>query len=353
MNCEFWRGRRVFVTGHTGFKGGWLVTWLRHMGADVTGYALPAATVPSLFEAAEVGQAVRSLVGDVRDAEALRRALHESGAEIVFHLAAQPLVRASYLDPAGTYATNVMGTVHLLEAIRTAGVVRAAIIVTSDKCYENRGSARPFRETDRLGGTDPYSNSKACAELVTSAYRESYFAGADAVAVATVRAGNVIGGGDWAADRLVPDVLRAFAEGKPAVIRQPSAVRPWQHVLEPLRGYVMLAEALASRTTVAGAWNFGPDHEDFRSVQWVADGLASRWGGGASWTEDPRAHPPEAMTLRLDSSQARADLGWKPQLSLETALDWTIEWQQAWLGLGRAAPEITLRQIARYERCVA
>lgn len=349
MVAEFWPGRRVFVTGHTGFKGGWLATWLHRMGADVTGYALAPATTPNLFEAAGVGRRIRSVLGDVRDAEALRGALHASRAEIVFHLAAQPLVRASYVDPAGTYATNVMGTVHLLEAVRTAGTVRAAVIVTSDKCYDNREEPRPFREGDRLGGRDPYSNSKACAELVTGAYRASFFSQADAAGVATVRAGNVIGGGDWADDRLVPDVLRAFAQGEPAVIRHPSAIRPWQHVLDPLCGYLLLAERLACRSIAGDAWNFGPDDADARSVECVADGLASRWGNGASWTIDPRTQPHEAMMLRLDSSRARAELGWKPRLSLETALDWTIDWHRQWRGAGGDAQEIMVRQIEHYE----
>jgi CDP-glucose 4,6-dehydratase len=349
MNPDFWNGRRVFVTGHTGFKGGWLVLWLRRVGADVTGFALAPATDPSLFEAARTGDGIRSVIADVRDPAAVGAALHESGAEIVFHLAAQSLVRASYLDPAGTYATNVMGTVHVLEAIRTAGSVRAAVIVTSDKCYENREWPWPYREADRLGGRDPYSNSKACAELVTSAYRSSFFSGGGAAKVATVRAGNVIGGGDWAKDRLVPDLLRAFAAGEQAVIRNPEAVRPWQHVLEPLHGYILLAEALLSRSALADSWNFGPHDADVREVRWVADHLASRWGDGASWTADAGTHPHEARTLRLDSSRARAELGWVPRLSLETALDWVIEWQRAWLGAPGEAREITLRQMARYE----
>jgi CDP-glucose 4,6-dehydratase len=353
MRAEFWRGRRVFVTGHTGFKGGWLVIWLRRMGADVTGYALAPVTEPSLFTVARVSDGIRSVIGDVRDSAAVRDALHESGAEILFHFAAQSLVRASYLDPAGTYATNVLGTAHVLDAMRTARSVRAAVIVTSDKCYENREWVWPYRETDPLGGKDPYSNSKACAELVTAAFRSSFFSGPDSAAVATVRAGNVIGGGDWAHDRLVPDLLRAFQIGQPAVIRNPAAIRPWQHVVEPLHGYILLGEALLSGDHVAESWNFGPGDADVRPVRWVADGLASRWGAGASWTDDPSAHPHEAMTLRLDSSRAHAQLGWMPRLSLETALDWTIEWHREWLSAPHRAREVTVRQITQYEACVA
>ncbi len=348
MNPEFWHHRRVFVTGHTGFKGGWLVTWLRRLGADVTGYALPPSTSPSLFEAAIVHDGIRSVIDDVRDPVAVKAALRASDAEIVFHLAAQPLVRMSYDDPAGTYATNVMGTVHVLDAIRTARSVRAAIVVTSDKCYEPGEDTAPFREDDRLGGRDPYSSSKACGELVTAAYRASYFGSPESPALATVRAGNVIGGGDWAADRLVPDLLRAFGEGKPAMIRHPSAIRPWQHVLDPLHGYLLLAEALHARQPVGDAWNFGPDETDVQPVRWVADRLAEQWGGGA-WIPGNGSHPHELHTLRLDSSRARASLGWKPALSLATAIDWTIEWQRAWLAAPGNGRQATLDQIARYE----
>jgi CDP-glucose 4,6-dehydratase len=349
MHPEFWRGRRVFVTGHTGFKGGWLVLWLRQSGAEVTGFALDPESVPNLFEAARVGEGIRSITGDVRDAAALGAALRESDAEVVFHLAAQALVRESYLRPADTYATNVMGTVHLLEAVRSAPAVRAAVIVTSDKCYENHEWPWPYRENDRLGGRDPYSNSKACAELVTSAYRASFFGGAAPVALATGRAGNVIGGGDWAKDRLIPDLLRAFADGAVATIRNPDAVRPWQHVLDPVHGYLMLAEALLSDGALPDAWNFGPDPVDVRPVRWVADELAARWGASASWAGDPDIHPHEALTLRLDSSRARAELGWSPRLAVRTALDWTVEWHKAWLGAPRQVRELTLRQILRYQ----
>jgi CDP-glucose 4,6-dehydratase len=320
MNREFWRGRRVFVTGHTGFKGSWLATWLASLGAHVTGYALPDR--------------------DVRDADALRGALFESDAEIVFHLAAQSLVRESYADPVGTYATNVMGTVHLLESVRAAKRVRAVVVVTSDKCYENREWLWPYREGEPLGGHDPYSSSKACQELVAAAYRRS-FGGAP---IATARAGNVIGGGDSAKDRLVPDLMRAFVRGESAAIRNPAAVRPWQHVLEPLHGYLMLAEALCGGDGFADAWNFGPYEHDVRPVGAIADALAARWGGAARWEQDPAAHPHEAMMLKLDSARARALLGWTPRLSLDTALDWIVEWHQ------HADPRAaTQQQIERYE----
>ena len=339
MNADLWRGRRVFLTGHTGFKGAWLAMWLRRLGADVTGYALAPDTTPNLFDAARVGEGMHSIVGDVRDLEALRNALTNSNAEVVFHLAAQSLVRESYARPVDTYATNVMGTVHLFEAVRATNTVKAVVVVTSDKCYENRELATPFREGEPLGGRDPYSNSKACAELVASAYRSSFFK-----QIATARAGNVIGGGDWAKDRLVPDLIRAFSRGEAAVIRNPLSIRPWQHVLEPLHGYLMLAESLL-RGEAADAWNFGPSEADVRPVQWIADALASRWGNGAKWTQDSAEHPHEASTLKLDSSRARTLLQWTPRLSLDTALDWIVEWHRDF----NAASEVTLRQIERFE----
>ncbi len=340
MNRDFWRGRRVFVTGHTGFKGSWLVTWLVRLGAQVTGYALAADQTPNLFEAARVGEDIDSRIGDVRDLESLREALAKSDAEIVFHLAAQSLVRKSYESPVDTYATNVMGTVHLLEAIRASGSVQAVVVVTSDKCYENREGARPYREDDALGGRDPYSNSKACQELVASAYRQSF----PGPAIATARAGNVIGGGDWARDRLVPDLVRAFSAKEPAVIRNPASIRPWQHVLEPLHGYLLLAEKLVNGDGFAEAWNFGPSEVDVRPVRWIADALVSRWNGGAQWTQDAGTHPHEALTLTLDSTRARTVLGWTPRLSLDESLDWIVEWHRA-----SDARAITLQQIERYE----
>lgn len=332
MNPDFWRGRRVFVTGHTGFKGSWLVTWLSRLGAQVTGYALATE---------RACEGITSIIANVRDLNTLRTELAESGAEVVFHLAAQSLVRESYANPVETYATNVMGTVHLLEAVRASKHVHAVVVVTSDKCYDNREWVWPYRENEALGGRDPYSSSKACQELVASAYRHS-FAGA---AIATARAGNVIGGGDWAPDRLVPDLVRAFTRGESAIIRNPSAIRPWQHVLEPLHGYLMLAEAMAAGEELPAAWNFGPSDSDVRPVRWIADALAARWGGGARWQQDDGTHPHEAMTLKLDSSLARAMLRWTPRLSLDTALDWIVEWHKQ----PDRAREVMADQIERYE----
>jgi CDP-glucose 4,6-dehydratase len=340
VNRDFWRGRRVFVTGHTGFKGSWLATWLTRLGAHVTGYALAPDETPNLFEAARVADDIDSRIGDVRDFESLRGALAGSDAEVVFHLAAQPLVRKSYENPVETYATNVMGTVHLLEAVRTQKSVRAVVVVTSDKCYENREWPWPYRENDALGGRDPYSSSKACQELVAAAYRQS-FPGA---AIATARAGNVIGGGDWARDRLVPDLIRAFSAGESAVIRNPASIRPWQHVLEPLCGYLLLAEKLVDGDGFTQGWNFGPYEQDVRPVRWIADALVARWKDGAQWQQDGSTHPHEAMTLKLDSTRARTLLHWTPRLSLDESLDWIVEWHRA---ADRRA--ITLQQIERYE----
>lgn len=350
---NFWPNRRVFVTGHTGFKGAWLVQWLKRLGAEVTGYALAPDTAPSLFEAARVGQGMCSVLADVRDLGSLSDALADSGAEIVFHLAAQSLVRESYARPVDTYATNVMGTVNVLEAVRTNGGVRAVVVVTSDKCYENREWLWAYREDERLGGHDPYSNSKACAELVTAAYRDSFFRGDGAPRIATARAGNVIGGGDWARDRLVPDLLRAFEGKEPALIRNPEAIRPWQHVLEPLHGYLMLAEALVETPDLAAAWNFGPGEQDVRPVRWVADTLVSLWGQGAAWVQDEREKPHEAMLLKVDSTRARTLLGWRPRLSLNLALEWIVEWQKEFETAPERSARLTLDQIARFEAMTA
>ena len=349
----FWNGRRVFVTGHTGFKGGWLTLWLQQLGAQVTGFALAPATQPNLYTAAHLDRGVHSVIGDVRDARALHRALAESTAEVVVHCAAQSLVRASYESPADTFETNVMGTVHVLDAIRSVGGVRAAVIVTSDKCYEPTGREHAYRERDRLGGEDPYSSSKACAELVTSAYRASFFNDRSAAAVATVRAGNVIGGGDWAADRLVPDVIRACTAGHPAFIRYPEAVRPWQHVLEPLQGYLLLAEALHASGSAAASLNFGPSDEDMKPVSAVVDTLIRKWGNGARWAVDAGPHLPEMPTLRLDSSRARAELAWRPRFNLDTALDWTVEWYKAFADTPDRARQTTVEQIDRYQSMVS
>ncbi|MED5619806.1 CDP-glucose 4,6-dehydratase [Ideonella sp. BN130291] len=330
VNTAFWQGKRVFVTGHTGFKGSWLTLWLKAMGAEVAGFALQAPTTPSLFEATRVHEGIQHTVGDIRDAGALHTALVSFRPEIVLHLAAQPLVRASYADPVGTYATNVMGVVHLLEAVRCAGTVRAVVNVTTDKCYENREWLWGYREDEPMGGHDPYSSSKGCAELVTSAYRRSFLHGN--VALATARAGNVIGGGDWAADRLVPDMLKAFESGAPVVIRNPLATRPWQHVLEPLSGYLMLAERLhGDGQAFAEGWNFGPADSDAQPVGWIVERLTALWGDGARWQLDGTAQPHEAHLLKLDCSKARQRLHWQPRWPLDTTLQRIVRWHQAWL----------------------
>lgn len=352
---EFWRNRRVLVTGHTGFKGSWLSLWLAQLGARVTGYALAPPTTPSLFEQAGVGALISSRIADIRDLAALREAVAASDPEVIFHLAAQPLVRASYAQPVETYATNVMGTVHVLEAARDARALRAIVNITTDKVYDNREWLWGYREVDRLGGRDPYSNSKACSELVTDAYRASFFPperhAEHRVAVATARAGNVIGGGDWAADRIIPDAMRAFLAGQPLVVRNPASVRPWQHVLEPLDGYLRLAERLATAGAGAGfgeGWNFGPADDQVIDVGTLATKLTAAWGRGARWDAIPQTHAPhEAQLLRLDVSKARERLAWRPALSVDTALAWIVEWHQA-VERGDSARAITEQQIARY-----
>lgn len=349
----FWRGRKVFVTGHTGFKGSWLCLWLQSLGAEVTGYALMPPTDPSLFESARVAEGMTSLIGDIRDGEALAQAMIEAQPEIVIHMAAQSLVRRSYGEPVETYATNVMGTVHLFEAVRRSPTVKAVVNVTSDKCYDNRERQQGYREDEPMGGFDPYSSSKGCAELVTSAYRNSYFSpgkNTDSrfVAVASARAGNVIGGGDWAEDRLIPDILRAMGESRPVVIRSPHAIRPWQHVLEPLGGYLLLARKLVEQgQPFADAWNFGPGDEDAKPVQWIVEQITARWGGDARWQLDSQVQPHEAQVLRLDCAKARSRLGWQPRWDLSAALDAIVEWQRAWLA-GQDMRATTLDQIHEF-----
>jgi len=350
----FWRGRRVFITGHTGFKGSWLSLWLQRLGAEVTGYALDPPTTPSLFELAGVAPGMRSVIADVEDLPRLQRELHAARPEILVHMAAQPLVHAGYDAPVETYRTNVMGTVHVLEAARGAPGLRAIVNVTTDKCYENPESERPFRETDPLGGFDPYSNSKACSELVTQAYRNAFFApdrhAQHGVAVASARAGNVIGGGDWGKDRLVPDILRAIAANTPVRIRRPDAMRPWQHVLEPLTGYLTLAERLVEDgPRHAGGWNFGPRDEDAHPVRWMAEQLTRLWGPPARWEIEDKVWPHEARFLRLDCSRAHAALGWRPRLALAQALEWIVEWHRA-QATGADVREQCLAQIRRYEQ---
>jgi CDP-glucose 4,6-dehydratase len=349
---EFWRGRRVFLTGHTGFKGAWLWLWLERLGARVTGYALAPQTRPSIWELIEsrrapASQGGFSVIADIRDAARLREAVAAADPQIVFHLAAQALVRESYRDPLGTYATNVLGTGALLEACRPLEHVECAVIVTSDKVYANDGSGRPFEETDRLGGHDPYSNSKACAELLTASYRDSFFAGGPPIA--TARAGNVIGGGDWSADRLVPDCVRALAAGAPVSLRYPESVRPWQHVLEPLGGYLTLAQRLIDTPQRAPrAVNFGPDAASFSTVKDLVERFSARFGAKPGWAQDGAAHPAEAKALTLSSSLAERALDWRPALKLEEAVAWTAEWYRA-----HAAKEnmvaFSEEQIERYE----
>jgi CDP-glucose 4,6-dehydratase len=352
MNPAFWKGRRVFLTGQTGFKGSWLALWLQELGAEITGYALPPPTIPSLFEKALVAKGMNSIEGDVRDLAKLTRALREARPEIVIHMAAQPLVRKSYQDPVETYSTNVMGTVNLLEAVRSTDCVRAVVNVTTDKCYENREWIWPYRESEPMGGYDPYSSSKGCAELVTTAYRNSFFPAEKftdhGVALASARAGNVIGGGDWASDRLIPDMVSAFSEGRSVAIRNPHAIRPWQHVLEPLRGYLTLAHRLHDGgSEFAEAFNFGPAQEDAQPVQWIVEHMKQLWGPGANWHLDGQEHPHEASYLKLDISKAAHRLGWKPVLQLPQALKMTAEWYQP-QSEGETARQLTVSQIASY-----
>lgn len=354
MRPEFWRGKRVFLTGHTGFKGSWISLWLQSLGAELTGFALSPPTNPSLFEEANVATGMESVIADIRDLSALRKALQAAQPEIVIHMAAQPLVRYSYRNPVETYATNVMGTVHLLEAVRLTPGVKAAVNITTDKCYENREWVWGYRENEPMGGYDPYSNSKGCAELVSAAYRSSFFNAHDfenhGVALATVRAGNVIGGGDWAEDRLIPDILSGFEGGRVVDIRNPHAIRPWQHVMEPLRGYLSLAEHLyESGPAFAEGWNFGPNDEDAKPVGWIVARMAQLWGDEARWQIDGGQHPHEAHYLKLDISKARSRLGWHPALRLEDALGLIVDWvKQRRSGAG--VRELTLAQIQNYQQ---
>jgi len=345
---DFWRGRRVFLTGHTGFKGGWTALVLRSLGAEVTGFALAPEQPDGIFSAAHVVEDVEHKIGDIRDARTLDAAISEAQPEIVIHMAAQSLVRASYLEPVATYATNVMGTVHVLEAARHSPSMRAVVVVTSDKCYENLGHGRPYKEGEPLGGHDPYSNSKACAELVTDAYRRSFFTKAatgNVLAVASARAGNVIGGGDWAHDRLVPDAMRAFRARQPLRIRNPGHIRPWQHVLDPVLGYLLLAEHLVRRgAETQGAWNFGPSAASEVPVSVIVENLVRLWGGDARWERDGGEHPYEAPALKLDAAKASEQLKWRPVLGLQDALSATMTWYRA-QHEGRDMRKVTLEQI--------
>lgn len=357
MDRAFWKGKKVLLTGHTGFKGSWLSLWLQGMGVNLVGYSLPPPTDPSLFKAAHIAEGMISVEGDIRNLDHLKKTILEERPEIIIHMAAQSLVRASYVSPVETYATNIIGTVNLLEAVRQSEGVRVVINVTSDKCYENNGLHPGYREEEPMGGKDPYSSSKGCAELVSTAYRHSFFADQDyprhGVAIATARAGNVLGGGDWAEDRLIPDMLKAFMEGRPVFIRNPHAIRPWQHVLEPLRGYLSLAERLwVQGPAFAGGWNFGPAEDDAKPVSWIVERLAALWGEGARWELDSAQHPYEAGVLKLDCSKAKSLLSWFPVLGLPVALEWIIEWYRGYLN-HLDMRLLTEEQIGRYERLAA
>jgi len=351
IDSDFWQGRRVLITGHTGFKGSWLSLWLRWMGADVTGVSRGVPTRPSLYELTGAGEGVSEIAADLRDAGAMREALARARPEVVLHLAAQPMVRRSISEPALTYEVNVMGTVNVLEAVRAlADSVQAVVLVTTDKCYENTAPGpRRFTEDDRLGGSDPYSSSKAAAELVAAAYRRTYFTAAAGPRVASARAGNVIGGGDWGQDRLLPDIIRAAGSGEPVRVRNPNAVRPWQHVLNPLSGYLLLAQRLCSDPGVARAWNFGPAAQDERTVGWIVERLADLWEGELRWEVDEGENPPEAAHLALDSTLAERELGWRPAWDLERALVHLVGWHRA-QGRGDQMRAVTLGQIERFAR---
>jgi CDP-glucose 4,6-dehydratase len=348
MKREFWRGKRVFLTGHTGFKGGWLALWLADMGAEVHGYALSPSTEPSFFMVCNLQARLKTnIIADIRDLATLTKAMQAARPDIVLHLAAQPLVRLSYDSPVETYAVNVMGTVNLLEAVRHTPSVKAVVNVTTDKCYENREWVWPYRENEAMGGHDPYSSSKGCAELVTAAYRSSFLNSAG-IYVASARAGNVIGGGDWAADRLIPDFLRALDSGNKLAIRSPGAVRPWQHVLEPLSGYLTIAEKLFTEgKTYAEAWNFGPEPTDAQTVQWIVEYLCQRVPG-ATWQCDTLTQLHEANTLKLDSAKAKTRLNWQPRWNLKEALGHTLDWHKAWKS-GADMSFTSLKQIHNYE----
>jgi CDP-glucose 4,6-dehydratase len=351
---NIWQGRRVFLTGHSGFKGGWLSHWLARRGAVVRGYSLDPSTNPNMFTIASVKNVVDDVRGDTRDYAQVEASMAEFAPEVIFHLAAQPIVMRSYADPLTTYSTNVMGTVHVLEAVRKAPSVRAVVCITTDKVYHNQEWVWPYRETDALGGHDPYSTSKACAELVCEAYRSSYFPIAELekhqVLVASVRAGNVIGGGDWSAYRLIPDLVRAFQAKEQVLIRRPGATRPWQHVLEPLTGYTMVAERLLARQTqFATSFNFGPSYDDAWSVERIANKVVELWGEGASWVRDSAPAPHEDRFLQLDASRARYELGWRPRLKTEQALEWSIAWYRA-CKEGKDMKEFTWKQIEDYEK---
>ncbi len=350
ISSMFWKGKKVFLTGHTGFKGSWLALWLTSMGAKVTGYALPPSTNPNLFTVLGIDSLIeKSHLADIRDLDSLQRAMSSAQPEVLIHMAAQPLVRYSYTHPVETYATNVMGTVHVLESARFIDTLSSTVIVTTDKCYENKEWVWGYREDEPMGGFDPYSNSKGCAELVVSAYRQSYFSKNNCVnRVASARAGNVIGGGDWSEDRLIPDAIKAFEKNLPLAIRNPQAIRPWQHVLEPLSGYLILAQKLYENGyEFSSGWNFGPRHEDHRTVQEVIEFLIKHWSGQAFWKTEDSDQPHEANLLKLDCTKAHTYLGWMPKWSLEIAIQKIVDWQNAYQSKENML-EVTLTQINQY-----
>ncbi|MDF1644111.1 MAG: CDP-glucose 4,6-dehydratase [Pseudomonadales bacterium] len=350
IDPNFWLGRKIFLTGHTGFKGSWLSLWLNKLGADVTGYALAPATEQSIYNSAAVEQSLNhSVCADIRDLATLTKSMQEIEPEIVIHMAAQSLVRESYANPVETYGTNVMGTVNLFEAVRNTPSVRAVLNITTDKCYENIEKAEGYQENEPMGGHDPYSSSKGCAELISSAYRRSFFQQAG-IALATARAGNVIGGGDWAADRIVPDAMRAFMDNKPLLIRNPMAVRPWQHVLEPLAGYLLLCQQLINQPhSFEESWNFGPTNEDTQDVSALANIMVKAWGDNARWQQDATEHPHEALVLKLDCSKAETSLNWAPVWNLKSALEKTVLWYKVWHKHGDTH-QVTLDQIEAYQQ---
>lgn len=348
LDANFWPGKKVLITGNTGFKGSWLTLWLRRLGAEVEGLALDPPTEPAMFDAVGLRDAVTWHRGDVQDTDFVAQAVSAAEPDVLFHLAAQVLVRDSYDDPVHTISTNVMGTTNVLNAARQVPGLQSVVVITSDKCYENLEWHWAYREDEQMGGHDPYSASKGCAELITSSMRRSFYAGPDSAWVGSARAGNVIGGGDWSTDRLIPDIVKAFAQGEEVLIRMPEAIRPWQHVLEPLSGYIMLAEQLAtSGEPFAEGWNFGPADTEAMPVGWIVEQMAKRWGDGASFRIE-RDGPHEAKFLKLDSSKARNELGWRPRLSVDMALDWVVDWSRAYLG-GKNMEQVTLDQIAAYE----
>ena len=350
VNPVFWKSKKVFITGHTGFKGSWLSLWLQEMGAVVKGYALEPNTIPNLFTQANVGNNMDSEIGDITDLNHITESMKSFNPEVLIHMAAQPLVRLSYQEPALTYATNVMGTVNVLEAARKCSNLKAIVSVTTDKCYENKEWAWGYRENEPMGGHDPYSSSKGCAELVTAAYRKSFFNDENSAFLASARAGNVIGGGDWSDDRLIPDILRAFEKNEPVIVRNPLSTRPWQHALEPISGYLVLAQHLFEEgSNVAEGWNFGPKDEDCKPVSWILDKMVTNWGNGASWELDKNNNPHEAGYLKLDCSKAALRLNWHPKWNLNYTLESIINWHQNYLAQTNIQEQCLL-EIAKYQK---